>query len=1147
MSEGHWMCGVCDEVMYKRTPSIICKPCKSYVHLPPHKPNCSGLSNREAYKKQETFKCSRCIKGEATQTKTDPAAQSPDVADDAANTGTNSTAQIADDDAAGTVTSNAARTVADNAAKTVADDTAGTVAADVVGTVAADAVGTVAADAAGTVATDADLIVTADAAGTVAADAAGTAETAADDATRTVADHHSAQTVADKAAGTITADAAETVTADAAETTGTITADAAETVTADAAGTSGTITADAAKTVTADATGTTGTVADDATQTVADHPAQTVADKESLAVTDDPAQTFYLKSEKGNIFMGQLVPHAGEDIPEGHGKFVIKLVFLREAISWGYDATRQTVGCCITWPMNAVRRRIPRVVPSGLSASSSVSSDVSKRVEKDIVENQQETSDPDTYVLMDVQDIFEAKLVTTLPGDTCHNQVIPDGSAKYEITKVILRTWEHFEPDYHSVGAYIVWKKANVRRKNEINFYEDDGEGIMGDHAKTYRELGLKHGSKRIKNPINHERAKCKRQKIDEKKNSFVELNDACVCKKLKCYSKTDKLSDEVRKQFRYEYYDLDVNRRRDMILKYVVKSLKGRCTTYEADSRRDYTLTYFIGETQVCKNMFLATLGISEQIVRTAFAKCGDRVTATCEADKRGGNRKRKINEREIIKEHIRMFPTKDSHYCRKQTNKRYLHERLSVSKMYKLYVKWCQENGHYPQHQSMYNEVFQSEFSLSFFKRKKDKCSRCNALEGRISSKSKLRIIFREEEQLAELTLDDLRDYNVSEKELFFNDDKPIEIEKGTEVDHVKGVIQKWKEKKMLGELNMTETTLTEENEADLEEMTEGDAVIHLRKHLFNVVISRKMKNNSKELCQQDRNVNSYCCFDLQQVMECPYTNIGDAFYKRQISCYNFVVNDEADKTGYCFFWSEVEGNRGANEIATNLIAYAKRKAAKGTKVIMAFCDGCGGQNRNRIMAAACDYIITNTGIELIFICYLEKGHTENSADTVHSIIESEKLSNVQLPSEWPIIFRQISTKEISLNVTEVKHTDFLDLKTWMSSFPNWYKDAEGATIINWMTVKFVQFMKSYPHTMFFKNDYRDRAFKTIDLLQIGGKRKRHVKRKSENSIPEVRAAYNERLPISKAKYDDLMAMCDGGIIEIQHRDFYENLPYA
>ena len=110
-----------------------------------------------------------------------------------------------------------------------------------------------------------------------------------------------------------------------------------------------------------------------------------------------------------------------------------------------------------------------------------------------------------------------------------------------------------------------------------------NGEGIMGDNAKTYTELGLKHGSKRGRNPEEHKRAKTKRLKNETKKNNFVELIDA-----YKCHTKNEELSDDVRKQFRTEYYDLEVNRRRDMILKFVVKSVEGRCSTDNEVTRRE-------------------------------------------------------------------------------------------------------------------------------------------------------------------------------------------------------------------------------------------------------------------------------------------------------------------------------------------------------------------------------------------------------------------------------------------------------------------------------------------------------------------------------------------------------------------------------
>ena len=52
-----WACGVCDEVMQARTPSIACTSCRNWVHLK----KCAGLSGLEAKKNRTTFSCSKCL------------------------------------------------------------------------------------------------------------------------------------------------------------------------------------------------------------------------------------------------------------------------------------------------------------------------------------------------------------------------------------------------------------------------------------------------------------------------------------------------------------------------------------------------------------------------------------------------------------------------------------------------------------------------------------------------------------------------------------------------------------------------------------------------------------------------------------------------------------------------------------------------------------------------------------------------------------------------------------------------------------------------------------------------------------------------------------------------------------------------------
>ena len=59
--------------------------------------------------------------------------------------------------------------------------------------------------------------------------------------------------------------------------------------------------------------------------------------------------------------------------------------------------------------------------------------------------------------------------------------------------------------------------------------------------------------------------------------------------------------------------------------------------------------------------------------------------------------------------------------------------------------------------------------------------------------------------------------------------------------------------------------------------------------RKHRYNISITRSIRRGSQQRFSDSEGVSSYCCFDLQQVLDTPYSNVGEKFYKRTLSCYN------------------------------------------------------------------------------------------------------------------------------------------------------------------------------------------------------------------------------------------------------------------
>jgi len=108
------------------------------------------------------------------------------------------------------------------------------------------------------------------------------------------------------------------------------------------------------------------------------------------------------------------------------------------------------------------------------------------------------------------------------------------------------------------------------------------------------------------------------------------------------------------------------------------------------------YYLEYQGTRHRVCHSFFLKTLCLSDRAVMTDID--GKTVSDTfSKMDCRG--RQPSVNKtddehRQTVKYHILSFPTVvESHYCRKDTQRLYLDSKLTIARMYELYVEKCKE----------------------------------------------------------------------------------------------------------------------------------------------------------------------------------------------------------------------------------------------------------------------------------------------------------------------------------------------------------------------------------------------------------------------------------------------------------------------
>lgn len=143
-------------------------------------------------------------------------------------------------------------------------------------------------------------------------------------------------------------------------------------------------------------------------------------------------------------------------------------------------------------------------------------------------------------------------------------------------------------------------------------------------------------------------------------------------------------------------------------------------------------------------------------------------------------------------------------------------------------------------------------------------------------------------------------------------------------------------------------------------------------------------------------------------------------------------------------CYVWHEGEANRGANEIGTcvwNYLNGLKEKALlEENKMVDVtfYTDNYSGQNKNNFLFALYLYAVSILPhINSITHKYLIRGHTQNDADNVHSVIEKQisrykKSAATYAPDQYVTLIRQAKkTGQPYVVVKEMSHADFKDLK--------------------------------------------------------------------------------------------------------------------
>ncbi|XP_050510421.1 uncharacterized protein LOC126887115 [Diabrotica virgifera virgifera] len=173
--------------------------------------------------------------------------------------------------------------------------------------------------------------------------------------------------------------------------------------------------------------------------------------------------------------------------------------------------------------------------------------------------------------------------------------------------------------------------------------------------------------------------------------------------------------------------------------------------------NRRQNTRIYEINNVRVCRDMYIQTLRISPKRVNTALNKIKAGNVKDERGFKIGGHKKISQEIKNKVISQIAKFPTYISHYCRNETDARFLATDLTLNKMYNLYNE---EETNDKIGFSIYKTIFYENFNLRRKPPVKDTCNICDSFNIKIKNKDLLEEQYKSEHENHLLNSKDARE---------------------------------------------------------------------------------------------------------------------------------------------------------------------------------------------------------------------------------------------------------------------------------------------------------------------------------------------------------------------------------------------------
>lgn len=231
------------------------------------------------------------------------------------------------------------------------------------------------------------------------------------------------------------------------------------------------------------------------------------------------------------------------------------------------------------------------------------------------------------------------------------------------------------------------------------------------------------------------------------KKGKVFEAQTICKCLKEMCSTKIDVARQ---KEIFDSFYQKSNWTQKTLFLRTSVKTSpvaakKSELFPLMPIKNRDINCSYsFVDEKgvikDVCRDFFLECLQVPPTRVYNAVHSVIKNPSANENRGRAAPKNKTTEQQKKWIIDFINEFPKYESHYGRKQTERKYLSPTLNVITLYHEFRRVMAfrqvEENQIPK-ESIFRSIFNTEFNLSFKKRHTDTCKTCDEIKAKFHSK--------------------------------------------------------------------------------------------------------------------------------------------------------------------------------------------------------------------------------------------------------------------------------------------------------------------------------------------------------------------------------------------------------------------------